>query len=381
MAIFNFDSSKFTTNLNSVQKTVTSSISTAGSKFNDLVNGLSQGGMSVDGIKNFVASSAKNSILKSDPRVSPEKLITGRSKAMQIGSSPEKIIRPNYNPKNDIFPADLSDEFFFQLELATYKRPDPYTDKTQFDTEYTLNLPLPTNLSETHSVMLNTAETGIMGGAANVITNIANSLQGAGSAAAADVGSKAMESLNDAAGFGYYLARPLLDAVGSGVSGLVGQALGNVPNPHLTVFFEGVNIRSNIEFSWLLAPRNKAEAERISIIIKNLRQRVLPKVNIGAQNILEYPMMSRITLFPWGRSKDPKKQKWMPTYKRGLIDSLTVDWAPSGISLFNDQNAAPAFCILSFVFQEIEIFTAQDYGAGEKDIIDPSPPYDPNSQN
>ena len=371
MAIFNFDSSKFSTNLNSIQSSVSSAISTAGSKFNDLVNGLSQGGMSIDGITNFVASSSKNSLLKSDPRTSPDALITGRSKAKNIGASPQSIVRARSNDTLtvDTFPGDLSDKFFFQLELAEYVRPNPMQDDSSFNTEYILNLPLPQELSEVHSVMLNASETGMMGAIANGMDRIVSNFKAP--AGQNSVGEEARKSLNDAAGFGLYLSRPLLQAVGDSVPGLIGQSIGTVANPHMTVFFEGVNIRSNIEFSWILAPRNKDEAEKVAKIVKELRKRILPQVSIGAGNLMKYPMMGKITLHPWGSGgKTAKEQKWMPTYKRGLIDSLNVNWAPSGISLFNDEEAAPAFCIISFVFQEIEIFTAQDYGAGEFDKIE-----------
>lgn len=372
MAKFNFDTSKFTTNLNSVQDSVSKKISSAGSKFNALVDNLSQGGMSSLGIGNFIASSNKNSILKSDPRVSPEVLLTGRSKNYDDDTSPEKLIKSTPNIINDIFPADLSDEFFFQLELADYKRPNPSTADSTFDTEYTLNLPLPVELQENHTVMLNATDSGIFGAAAGEVQRIADSLSNLNDPLRqkADPGKEASTSLNNAAGIGYYLARDALSLAGGPVAGIAGQALGAVPNPHMTVFFEGVNLRSAIEFSWLLAPRNNDEANRVSKIIKELRKRILPRPSTGNQNILSYPKMARITLYPWGQDKDPSKQKWMPTYKRGLIESMNVNWAPAGISLFNDQEAAPAFCIVSFVFQEIEIFTSSDYGGTATDITD-----------
>ena len=44
----------------------------------------------------------------------------------------------------------------------------------------------------------------------------------------------------------------------------------------------------------------------IKNIIKQIKQRTLPKVNQGDQNIMSYPEMVRITLKPW---QEPGKIK------------------------------------------------------------------------
>jgi len=57
----------------------------------------------------------------------------------------------------------------------------------------------------------------------------------------------------------------------------------------------------------------------------------------------------------------------MPIYKRGMIESINVNYTPTGLSLFAEDNC-PVFVIFSFLFQEIEVFTANDFGAGSFDV-------------
>jgi hypothetical protein len=77
--------------------------------------------------------------------------------------------------------------------------------------------------------------------------------------------------------------------------------------------------------------------------------------------------MVEIQLYPWADTTDPTSGiQSMPIYKRGMIESINVNYTPTGLSLFDDDN--PVFVIFSFLFQEIEVFTANDFGAGSFDV-------------
>ena len=75
--------------------------------------------------------------------------------------------------------------------------------------------------------------------------------------------------------------------------------------------------------------------------------------------------MVEIELYPWAESKGGLQT--MPIYKRGMIESINVNYTPTGLSLFADDNA-PVFVIFSFLFQEIEVFTANDFGGDSFDV-------------
>jgi hypothetical protein len=143
-----------------------------------------------------------------------------------------------------------------------------------------------------------------------------------------------------------------------------GQFLKAVPNPHISVFFNGVDMRPEMEFSWLFTARNEAESGTIKNIIREFKRRILPAVSTGAQNLMAYPQMVRLTLFPWGENfiEGSNWSGTMPIYKLGLISAIHVNYSPNSLSFFNDEAASPAFVVFSFTFQEIEVITGKDYG-------------------
>jgi len=132
------------------------------------------------------------------------------------------------------------------------------------------------------------------------------------------------------------------------------------------VFFNGVDMRPPMEFSWLLSARNAAESAKIKDIIRQFKRRVLPAVSTGSQNVMAYPEMVRLTLFPWGEQfAENSASNWsgtMPIYKLGLISAINVNYSPNGLSFFNDEASSPVFVVFSFTFQEIEVITGLDYG-------------------
>lgn len=77
-----------------------------------------------------------------------------------------------------------------------------------------------------------------------------------------------------------------------------------------------------------------------------------------------YPHMVKLTLWPWDEMTSDRKLKGlqtMPVYKLGLIRSIKVDYSPNGLTFFKTNPPQPTFVTFSFVFSEIEAFTANDY--------------------
>jgi hypothetical protein len=251
-----------------------------------------------------------------------------------------------------------------QIEFSKYDRPSPLMP-AKFNTEYSVCLPLPRDLSETHSVRINPQDTGILGAAFDQVKNIADEVSatfGSGKG-----GRSSDDQLENSVGIMYQGAAAVAGGLGGEqVAGIAGQFLKAVPNPHISVFFNGVDMRPPMEFSWLLSARNQAESSKFKDIIRQFKRIVLPAVSVSSQNVMAYPEMVRLTLFPWGEQfAENSASNWsgtMPIYKLGLISAINVNYSPNGLSFFNDEAASPVFVVFSFTFQEIEVITGLDYG-------------------
>lgn len=331
----------------------------------NFITGLSKTGLSLDSLKSVSAEKmdSLNSSLSgvAGYRITQQDLFKSRS----ADSSSEPITavtqsRESQQTKQERFPLNLSDAEYMQIEFSKYDRPSPLMP-AKFNTEYSVALPLPRDLSEQHSVRINPQDTGLLGMFTDQIKSIFDTAQGKGS----------NSDVQDSVGLMYAGISTAVQQSGIGIPGLsgeqvaqtAGQFLKAVPNPHISVFFNGVDMRPPMEFSWLFTARNPTESSKIKNIIKQFKQRTLPAVSKGSQNLMAYPQMVRLALFPWENFN--QNGNWtgtMPMYKLGLISAIHVNYSPNGLSFFNDPESSPTFVVFSFTFQEIEVITGQDYG-------------------
>jgi hypothetical protein len=365
-------------------KSIGSFVPSATSQFaGNISNALSGSGLSIESIKNVVASSvgAITSTLTSGlesisslvgvnaTRADPAQLISQRSRNSFSDPIP-KILnsREGQSTFSATYPPTLGGEFL-QVEFSKYDRPGPLT-QVNFSPVADVKLPLPAELKDMTSVDLSSAATGGAEAVVSQIKSIAQEVQGTGTGSMADL-------LKDSAGLGYYGLSSAANKFGSTLSsivpgaenmaGMAGQALGVIPNPHLSVFFQGVQIRQDMEFSWLFSPRNFGESMLIREIVNKFKQLTLPPVDTHAQNLMGYPHMVRLTLHPWDEMSSDRKLKGlqtMPVYKLGLIRSMQVNYSPNGLTFFKTDPPQPTFVVFTFTFTEIEVFTANDYGNG-----------------
>jgi len=332
----------------------------------NFINGLSKTGLSLDSLKSVSAEKmdSLNSSLSgvAGYRITQQDLFKSRSSSSSEPITAINQSRESQQTKQERFPLNLSDEEYMLIEFSKYDRPSPLMP-AKFNTEYSVSLPLPRDLSEQHSVRINPQDTGLLGMFTDQMKSIINGVTGTENRSSSDLA-------EDSVGIMYAGAKNLASSINVvGISGeqaaeTAGQFLKAVPNPHISVFFNGVDMRQPMEFSWLFTARNVTESNKIKNIIKQFKKRTLPAVSTGAQNLMSYPQMVRLTLFPWGEQFIPGSE-WsgtMPMYKLGLISAIHVNYSPNGLSFFNDDMASPVFVVFSFTFQEIEVITGKDYG-------------------
>lgn len=357
----------------SIGSMVTGAASGLTSSVSNFVSNLSGSGLGIGSLKSLAANKldASTGFLNGDPnfsRRSAQDLFLNRSGELTDINSVIGISREGQGTKSIKYPFDLGNDYI-QIEFASYDRPAPLQE-AKFSTQYTVNLPLPKDLTETHSVRLDPQETGLL---TAIESNIV-----AAKRAAAQNGGTTEQYINQGIGFMAQAAGPIAGALAqaTGVNRIMnaagisteqilnraGQMAGVTPNPHISVFFNGVDIRPAMEFSWLFSARTPDESQAIKTIIKEFKKRSLPTVTKGDENLMAYPQMVRLTLHPWNETKSQEWSGTMPLYKRGFIQSINVNYSPNGLSFFNDKTSSPVFVVFSFTFQEIEIWTGSDYG-------------------
>lgn len=263
------------------------------------------------------------------------------------------------------FPADLvgNTPAYLVLNFKQYKRDNPFKGG-RVEGSNKILLPLPENLTFSHSIRLQEADTGIYGDVMNAvgseltqiagstnlttakdaITNLTNKLTGTTTSDAKQVAAQVAARAGFAA----------LNSVDEVAGGLAGQLLRGIPNPHPTVFFKGVELRQ-FQWNWKMVPKTKKDAKAIQDIITKLRGYILPSTK-NSGNFLNYPYLVLPEIV--AESSDSLYGK----FKRCMVSQFNVNFSGEGTSAFF-VDGRPVSINLSMVFMEVEMFT----GGGDSD--------------
>lgn len=150
------------------------------------------------------------------------------------------------------------------------------------------------------------------------------------------------------------IARRLVSGLSPALGSAVDLASGSTPNPHVAVTFNNVKLRS-FTYTWRFSPNKKEESAVLQEIIQKLHQRILPKRK--GNLLLEYPNQCQLQLLP-------QQLNELFKFKPCVIDAMNVNYAPSGTPSFFADTKLPTEIELSLTFHEIQLRTAEDYGAG-----------------
>lgn len=236
---------------------------------------------------------------------------------------------------------DQMGEYYMVLDFQSYSRPSPQMEAI-FKRFKTIVLPIPRDLKESFELDVTGKPQGAAGGLADLGVDL---LRGAGDKAGGEFAIL------------YSFAAQALEGAGADI---LGQAVGAVPNPHLQAIFSGVDLR-NHTFQWTFAPRNPQESRNLKAIIKEIKKNSLPAYSTMGTAALQYPPMVDIKLMPWGDS--------LIKFKKCLVKSVSVNYAPAGLPSFFAGTKEPTMIQIEMQFLETEIQTAKDYGlkSGERE--------------
>jgi len=139
-----------------------------------------------------------------------------------------------------------------------------------------------------------------------------------------------------------------------GAAKTIGQAsslLGFPINPRMEVLYTGTPQRQFI-FEFLMAPKNQTESLAIKRIVDTLRFHAAPEVEtlLGFIPTFIPPSEFDITFFTRG-----KENTNIPRINTCVLESIAVDYAPTGGIYSTFTNGYPVATVLSMAFRETEI--------------------------
>lgn len=249
------------------------------------------------------------------------------------------------------FPADLG-KYYMTLDLHNYSRS---TDNLmsvftggKLDISDKIILPLPQQMVDTHNVAY---EQKSLGAVTGQITETV------GEASKALPGGQQMTNLGQSL---YGLAEGVMgkllggfDALtGSNITDVVKAVAGVAPNQFLTVLLQGPQYKKH-SFTWKLSPRNEAESESIRSIIQKLNNSMAPGLS-GGQGFFTFPKIAVLSFMP--------NSNVLFRFKPAVIESMSVNYAPSGAPAFYRRTEAPDTVELKLDFLEVEFWLDGDFG-------------------
>lgn len=245
-----------------------------------------------------------------------------------------------------------------------------------------IELPFPKQLTDSTNLKLNAFERDLLteqiasrinnyisgGSSPTTISGIPDAIQGMGAGISQMLSGASTGAINnmlasvldtsvvDVATAAQYLLRRNLPG---DISRSIDIATGQTINPRETLAFEGVSLRTH-QFNWDLYPNNVADSERIREIVNLIKRNVLPTTQnldgLGiAKAFLKYP--STVEMYLLGVSKEHYIK-----FKPAMVSQFNVDYGAGGNMSFL-KGGKPAGVNISLQLTELEIETAEDYGA------------------
>ena len=262
-------------------------------------------------------------------------------------SAPEKAMTPE-DTRGYVYPPDLTD-YFMTFTFMKYQRPQPLERATS-QILNTITLPIPNTLAENNSVTWEGKSTGLWGEMFDVANAPAGSDGTAGTAARA--GTRVVAATVGSARIG---SRSLAAILPGDIEAQIGQQMGAIFNPHLTMFFEGPTFQE-FSFSWRFHPFNASESELIKKICWLFKQHMLATRAVSAsQSFLAYPAIVQMALKP----------NTFP-FKKAVIQSCNFNYSPMGYPSYFAGTKAPRFIELSITVKAIEYWLGAESVNGDR---------------
>lgn len=283
--------------------------------------------------------------------------------------------KDGYTGRSFLYPSDSGDICMI-MKFKTYAFSDSTKRASEVGGQDTIFLPLPEQLNDTSNIKVGPGELGVTGALAtdafsdlNSLNDLIGRLRSAGQA----TGEEARETVDDimrgkfgdvaidALGSAKYFARSTISSLFPG-AGIAADVIGgNAINPHATLDFDGVDLKT-YQFNWTLAPKSEKESDLIKNIIRQINFHIHPRYQevVGGataslnRGLLEYP--SLVTASLSGLSSD----HYVKLFEYPMmVSNFQVNYSPQGNSIL--EGGKPAIVQMSMSLIETVIRTRRDY--------------------
>lgn len=283
---------------------------------------------------------------------------------------PQPLITPKSSGSSINYPADINDEnYSMSFRFVRYKR-----DKGSTTARYPLvgsviTMPLPNELNESYNINQGGKTLGafrdlesqgkvglqaISSAIDTVKSEIAKARAGLAKGEKLSLDSIVKTALNvsELGKYALVLTPDLFQD--SAALDATSRYFGMIKNPHTSLIFDGVNLRTH-NFSWTLSPRSEAESIALHTIINEFRQHAHPTFTptLGTM-ALDYPDYVYVN---WNGAESP----YLYPVKRSGITNISVNNAAGGGPAFY-RGGAPVAINFAIQLTETEILTRADFG-------------------
>lgn len=335
--------------IDGVLKSAPSSVSDALSNVNKLAGKLGSLGM---GAASSVKS-ALNQLGGLGPYTKFPDTFVPPSKIKDI--SPEDASRAKIRYLGGLtYPENLG-EYFISFTFKRYDRKVPLGQPKDLPV-LTINLPIPTSLQEQFGMQYSDKQLGVAGYIEEKLPKMSDAQ------ALNDRLKTAGEQLgNDATSpEGIYYGVRTVAGLSDSVGGAIDKATGAILNPFQALVFQGVNLRSH-SFSYKFSPNSRNENNILKEIIYEFKRRMHPQKD----NLLfQFPDIVDITF---------GKQEGEPYFfTTCFLESMSVNYAPSGTPAFFSETSNPVEIELTLNFKEIKPVTREDIKKPKSPYVGPN---------
>lgn len=300
------------------------------------------------------------------------------SELIKSASSRINRSRDSYQAKQYRFPEDLGAHAIV-LNFKEYSYDATKSSLKNSVISDSIVLPLPSNLADSYAVQAQAGSLGV-GGAL-----VSAALSGSTQADASNIGERMAKyataegkkfwnaaisgdasaiTESNLTAYAKFLARNAVELLpGAGLA--VDLATGTAINPHVTVNFDGVNLKTH-NFTWTFAPKSPSESDTLRDIQNAIRRAILPEYQAlgdGRSNtglvamdraLLKYPKLCDI--FFVGID-----QGYFYYFKPAIVTQFEMNFAGGAQVPAILRGGKPALVTMTLSLMETQIHTSADY--------------------
>lgn len=255
------------------------------------------------------------------------------------------------NSFGDRYPTGVTPKLYTKIDFFEYKRDisRPNAERRQTGS---IQLPTPEQYNDATGVRLSDSSLGILGAFSQFVA------QGKGlpeiTADASKTVRGALESslINTV----FNMASLMPGGFDSTTQDVARSFTGIVPNPHVTVLFDGVQLKS-YDLSWKVSPRSQQDADTLNRIIRRIKGRSLPSIlRVGGANYaFQYPDLVKVSIM-YGSTVN----KQLEASNFAFIESFSVG-SSIGNSIAFFKDGQPVENTINMRIKEIDVRTRENY--------------------